>query len=279
MLNDVVKHHKRKFIYRLKNCLIVVLSYFLCSCKTKQEVRNSAKIQGNFILENGNLNFAFKNTLQCPIWITLKSEDNDLVRKFDTLTLQPLQDSLFSFTSIKEKQPSIKFVINYGDFNRKIKMYNLVLPFKKEYTVMQGFDGDFSHSTIDSRYAIDFNLKKNDTVYSADDGFVVGIIDHNTKFGEDKSYTPFSNFITTYNPDSGLFCEYVHLKKNGSLVKIGDRVNRGQVIAQTGMSGYMDGEHLHFNCKIPTNKGLVSTPIQFENYEASTLKIGDKVKP
>lgn len=279
MLNYLVKDNNRKFLYRLKNSLIVLLLFFICSCKTKQDVRYTAKINGDFILENGKLNFSFHNTLQCPIWITLKSEDKDLVKQFDTITLQPLQDTIFSFASAKDKQPSMNFVINYGDFKRKIEEHNLVLPFKNEYTVMQGFNGDFSHNTIYSRYAIDFNFKKNDTVYSADDGFVVGIIENNTKFGNDRSFTPFSNYITTYNPDSGLFCEYVHLKKNGSLVKIGDRIKKGQALAQTGMSGFMDGEHLHLNCKIPSKKGLLSTPIQFENYDASTLKKGDNVKP
>ncbi|WP_307781534.1 M23 family metallopeptidase [Chryseobacterium sp. NKUCC03_KSP] len=94
-----------------------------------------------------------------------------------------------------------------------------------------------------------------------------------------KNGPPYSNFITIYHPKSGLFTQYVHLKKDGSFVKVGDAVKRDQPIGLSGATGFASGEHLHFNVLVPEKgKTLKSVPFSFENNLTSqSLKKNMKV--
>jgi murein DD-endopeptidase MepM/ murein hydrolase activator NlpD len=159
----------------------------------------------------------------------------------------------------------------------------LELPFpkNKEYQVLQGNGTNFTHNTDWSRYALDFNLKTNDTICSATDGYVVGIVDKYRFSGPGLEWKPYANFITIYDPNSGVFCQYSHLVQNGSLVKIGDEIKRGQPIALSGNTGQSTVEHLHFSCLIPVNNedGLKSIPIEFVGgIKGVDLKKGDVLK-
>jgi murein DD-endopeptidase MepM/ murein hydrolase activator NlpD len=70
----------------------------------------------------------------------------------------------------------------------------------------------------------------NDTICSATDGFVVGIVNQYKYGGRRLKWHPFANTITVYDPISGLFTQYAHLVQKGNLVKMGDKVIRGQKI-------------------------------------------------
>lgn len=52
------------------------------------------------------------------------------------------------------------------------------------------------------------------------------------------------NLIIIYHPD-GTFAEYAHIKQNGSIVNIGDKVNQGEIIGYSGNVGWSTGPHLH----------------------------------
>lgn len=55
----------------------------------------------------------------------------------------------------------------------------------------------------------------------------------------------YNNYIVIFHSD-GTFAEYRHIKMNGSMVKVGDRVEIGQLIAESGNVGYSKRPHLHF---------------------------------
>jgi murein DD-endopeptidase MepM/ murein hydrolase activator NlpD len=46
--------------------------------------------------------------------------------------------------------------------------------------------------------------------------------------------------------EDGTFAEYVHLKKDGAQVSVGDMVSAGDFIAYSGNTGWSSGPHLHF---------------------------------
>jgi murein DD-endopeptidase MepM/ murein hydrolase activator NlpD len=56
---------------------------------------------------------------------------------------------------------------------------------------------------------------------------------------------------------------YAHLRWDSIRVRIGERVVRGQYIADSGNTGFTSGPHLHF--AVIRNSGVadVSVPIQF----------------
>jgi murein DD-endopeptidase len=64
------------------------------------------------------------------------------------------------------------------------------------------------------------------------------------------------------------YAVYAHLKPGGVLVKVGDRVRKGQVIGLVGNSGISDAPHLHFHI-INSNSvvGGEGLPFVFETFE------------
>jgi murein DD-endopeptidase MepM/ murein hydrolase activator NlpD len=55
-----------------------------------------------------------------------------------------------------------------------------------------------------------------------------------------------NNFISIDHGD-GTRGVYLHLQKGGSLVKVGDQIVQGQIIARSGHVGQSSTPHLHFN--------------------------------
>ncbi len=221
-----------------------------------------------------------------PINIQLVKDSTNLELKelFGNITLREKQDTL-----IKINYPTyitgnkLKYKVEYGDLSRKIESNKFAYPFPKgkEYKIIQGNNGRFTHNTIYSKNAIDFSLAIGDTITSSDDGYIVGLIKDYKKYGTSKEWlkNDKSNYITIYHPHSGLYSQYVHLIYNGSLVKLGDYVKKGQPIGISGMTGFTTIPHLHFNIKKPTDIGLVSTEVEFESgIKGKSFKSGNLVK-
>ena len=72
------------------------------------------------------------------------------------------------------------------------------------------------------------------------------------------SYNPEYGNVLDVDHDNGLTSRYAHLSK--SLVKVGDVVMKGQVIANVGSTGRSTGPHLHFEVR---EKGIPLNPNKF----------------
>lgn len=232
------------------------------------------------------LNIKLNNPLHCPLRVLFFSSDEQLQKEFNKrnpITINSVSDTILTFVNIQKKDNEIRIISKLGDASKKIDTIELELPFlkNKKFKILQGSNTDFTHNTDWSRYALDFDLKTNDTICSATDGFVVGVVDKYKHSGKGSEWKPYGNFLTIYEPNSGVFTQYVHLVENGSLVKIGDKVYRGQKIALSGNTGLSTEEHLHFSCLIPVNSedGLKSIPIEFVGgIKGINLKKGDTLK-
>lgn len=66
---------------------------------------------------------------------------------------------------------------------------------------------------------------------------------------------------------------YSHLKQNSPRVAVGQRVNRGDVIASVGNSGWTPGPHLHFHVGGLTSVGYRTLPLAF------TCRDGRRILP
>lgn len=163
----------------------------------------------------------------------------------------------------------------FGNPDQLAAPLTLAWPFPKgkKYKIIQAYNGSFSHNNKMSRYAIDFSLAVGDTICAAQDGLVVSVLQENTIGGNHPKYRDFGNYITIYHPD-GYLTQYAHIKPNGSLVKTGDQVSKGQAIGLSGVTGYTSGPHLHFNVVKPIIGDAISTPSVFEKMEGKDLKKG-----
>lgn len=258
-----------------------ILSFFCFSFYEGQQLPKETYYQfsyhKNVEYKNDTITIRIENPLFCPLRVQVFSDYLKRENLIDDTLKVMANENSFAEIKIFAKNidiEKIKFNINqaFGDVHKVIKQNNLALPFPKgkTYNIMQSNKGSFSHNDDYNKYAVDFEMKTGDTITSADDGFVVGVI-KDYKFGkDDKKWIPYSNYITIYHPKSGLFTQYVHLKKDGSFVKVGDAVKRNQPIGLSGATGFASGEHLHFNVLVPEkDKTLKSVPFSFENHLSS----------
>ncbi len=80
--------------------------------------------------------------------------------------------------------------------------------------------------------------------------------------------------IVEVDHDNGLTSRYAHLSK--SLVRVGDVVMKGQVIARVGATGRTTGPHLHFEVR---EKGIPLNPNKFLALGKKDVLLGSNLRP
>lgn len=109
--------------------------------------------------------------------------------------------------------------------------------------ISQGYFGKYSHQ---NQLALDFNMKKGTPVHAARGGIVTEVVESNNQGCPSKSCEQYENRVIILH-DDGTFAGYSHLRQNGAFVSVGDTVTTGQLIAESGATGFANGPHLHFS--------------------------------
>ncbi len=172
---------------------------------------------------------------------------------------------------------SSRYTFYRGDYRSKHEDdYAYALPFAegKEFVMSQGYGGSFSHQ---EKKAIDFTMPEGTKILSARDGIVVKVKEDSKRGCPDRSCMDMANMITIMHED-GSFAEYVHLKKNGSTVKVGDRVNRGEHIGYSGATGFASGPHLHFEVYLPSRGATKTVATYFETAPGQKERLQERQK-
>lgn len=60
-------------------------------------------------------------------------------------------------------------------------------------------------------------------------------------------YLSDTGYFVKINHGNGVYTRYMHMKKGSIAVKVGQKVERGQVIGYMGATGNVTGRHLHFD--------------------------------
>ena len=124
------------------------------------------------------------------------------------------------------------------------------LPFREgtRYKVVQGYGRIFSHK---NKAALDFGMPIGTPVYAARGGVIYSFKDDNNEGGAFSNYEKKANYIIIKHNDGSFGC-YWHLQKNGVVVKKGI-VAKGQLIGDSGNTGFVLRPHLHFAVKRKLN--------------------------
>lgn len=122
--------------------------------------------------------------------------------------------------------------------------YLYQLPYKKgnRYLFIQGANSKMSHQ---NELSFDFKMKQGSSICAAREGKVIATKADSDHGGMKEEYLADGNHIIIQHAD-GSIAQYWHLKKDGVLVKIGDKVEKGQAIGLSGNTGYTAFPHLHF---------------------------------
>ncbi|WP_343330660.1 M23 family metallopeptidase [Polaribacter staleyi] len=204
--------------------------------------------------ENG-FEFLADNNEFCPVSVEVELELVNLSTSngnFKTYVI-PARTKGFVITTLKAIKAgrykyNSKTRYNYGDLVTKDTVaageYIYNLPFKKgkKFKVSQGYNGIETHQKVN---AIDFTMPIGTDIYAAREGVVIKVVDYNTKTCVTKGCLEYNNVILIYHND-GTIADYSHINTNSAVVKKGDKVTKGQLIAKSGNIGWSSGPHLHF---------------------------------
>jgi murein DD-endopeptidase MepM/ murein hydrolase activator NlpD len=152
---------------------------------------------------------------------------------------------------------------NFG--NPADSPYILPYPVGAAYKVIQGYCGSGPWSSHNDRFAIDFQMPIGAPVIASRSGVVVEEIDDFDDSGmNDDSKL---NYLVIQHED-GTAALYAHLQQYSAVVAAGDSVVRGEIIANSGNSGFTDNTpHLHFELysQFPYHWLEDSIPVTFCN--------------
>lgn len=160
-----------------------------------------------------------------------------------------------------------KHVYSYQNYLQRFtqdKIIRLSLPFFGKWRVNQGFDGEYTHKG-DWQYAWDFVLTHDDKEFSNNgdsvndfycfnkplimpaDGLIEIIVDGilDNEIGKVNLENNWGNTVVIKHSEF-LYTKLSHIKSGSFLVKEGQFVRKGEVIASVGNSGRSPYPHVHF---------------------------------
>lgn len=234
--------------------IILLLTLLWVSLSTKAMANdNNVTVyrltEGNIIYLMAKLNNASDMTITVTATMNNMEPSSPLPMTIDTNGAS--SGVLVAFRPIDPNMPSGvtgKYYWKYGGRQgSETANYNYSLPYRSAaYPVIQGPHGSFSHQigTQDSE-AIDWAMPIGTRIYPARPGTVVAYRADCNDSAAYSSRNSEPNYLIIKH-DDGTYAEYMHLKKDGILVRLGDRVNLNQPIALSGNSGYSTSPHLHF---------------------------------
>jgi len=158
-------------------------------------------------------------------------------------------------------------------------------PFWGEWKITQAFEGKITHKD-NWKYAWDFEIADekgnffsgngtevsdfycfNTPVVAPLDGKIVRVVDGipDNKIGEVNLEHNWGNTVIIDHGE-GLFSSLSHLKKKSIIVKEGDEIRKGEMIARCGNSGRSPQPHLHFQFQLIDKIGAETYKYPFAHY-------------
>ncbi len=136
-----------------------------------------------------------------------------------------------------------------GDFNARQSpdaVYRLPYSNGMAFRIGQAPGGPITtHTTPESRYAIDIGMPQGAPVVAARDGVVIYTEANQIYGNKDPDMLSKANEIRIRHID-GTIAIYAHLAHGGVFVYLGQKVTAGTQIGLAGSTGYSSGPHLHF---------------------------------
>ncbi len=150
--------------------------------------------------------------------------------------------------------------------NQADSPYSLPWKMGLKWCVIQGNRSISTHRSF-YEYSWDFWMPIGSEILSARNGIVSTVIDKNDGFSIRSN-----NYLEIEHED-GTKAVYAHIKKDGIVVELGEKVIQGQLVAYSGMVGYTIFPHLHFH--VVANDGKASIPISFHEVQGGIPLAGN----
>lgn len=150
--------------------------------------------------------------------------------------------------------------------------YRLPYAVAASFPVSQAFPDVITHNDLASQHAYDFVMPVGTGVHAAREGVVIEVASDYYGAGLDPATDgPRANIVRVLHED-GTMALYAHLNWNSIRVVPGQRVTRGQPLADSGNTGFSTGPHLHFVVQRNRDGALVSVPVQFSGAAGAPIE-------
>ncbi|MBF0101739.1 MAG: M23 family metallopeptidase [Desulfobacterales bacterium] len=231
---------------------------------------------------NNDISLYVKNNYFCSVEVELDFLENKNLITIPSLPARYIVPPQSEYKAIEVKpidasKPwSYKYKYSYviGSPHAKHDLnFRYHFPFPKGYSffISQAFHGKYSHHEPSNMFAVDIPMPIGTPICAARSGVVIDIVQNFFKHGTNKKYLQRGNFIRILHED-GTMAIYVHLNPQSAKVHIGTIVKTGQIIAESGNTGYSSGPHLHFAIQKNNGMQLISLPFVFKGENGSAIK-------
>jgi hypothetical protein len=152
-------------------------------------------------------------------------------------------------------------------------IYDLPYANGESHILGQGYNSDFTHIGNDGGYCLDFLMPAGTRICAAREGIVCGVEDEHDTCGIDEYFDTLNNYIIILHDDL-TSAVYSHLRYGGACVQTGDHVEKGQFIGYSGMVGYTNIPHLHFEVDVPVSPlpaRKIAVPTRFNAEEGNKI--------
>lgn len=216
----------------------------------------------------------FRNRAQGPLAVRVWFEEADNVVSYPDLPAQFVlaAGAVRELVTIGALDPDRSWRYRIGSESvpgdpraehRPSRPYRAPIAPGQRAVIGQAFSGRYSHQRPDARHAVDIAMPVGTAVHAARAGVVMAVERWFHGAGSRAEYHgPRANYVRVVHGD-GSMAVYAHLDYNGVLVRPGQQVRRGQLIARSGNTGYSTGPHLHFVVQLNRSMKLVSVPFEF----------------
>jgi len=224
----------------------------------------------------GGIRYYFTNLLAGPLMVSVDWGERDNMRADPALPYRRVipalaEAVLVDVTHVDRARPAqfkLAFSALPGSPNARHSLaarYRIPFAADTQWLLGQGFNGRYSHTHAQSRYALDFTVPVGTRVLAAREGVVMQIQDDYRGNGQDiESFAHRANFVRILHED-GSMAMYAHLEYYGVGVKPGQRVAAGTLLGLSGNTGFSSGPHLHFAVLVNDGRAEVSIPFDMDD--------------